>query len=92
MTTTTITRRTRKLGWGFSLFGEDVTAPDFEGTPRQVLEYAGDIRNKHTTQNLHSFRSAWFLNGKRVEFDEAEGVGELVDPEYPIDEITATFR
>lgn len=75
MNTTTITLKTRGLGWGYSTTptGEDAysiehpAAPDYTGTYRQIMDWR---KNNPVLRSLLSggtfTNTAWFYLGRRI--------------------------
>jgi len=69
---TTITLKTRTLGWGYSTqptgTGSEIeipTRPDYTGTFRQVCEQIQADRTFHSLGGAYH-SEAWFMNGKRI--------------------------
>ena len=68
--TITITRKTRKLGWGYTCWtktGDTPAHPDVTGTVTQILNW---IQNDCTYQSLKSggtyLSEQWFYNGRPI--------------------------
>lgn len=78
-----ITRRTRKVGWGYTCWtkpGDMPSKPDVTGTVKQCFDYICDCRDYQSMKSGGTYLAEqWFYNGKPVEFapDKTIDLNEL---------------
>jgi hypothetical protein len=72
--TITITRKTRKLGWGYSCWtkqGDTCNKPDVTGTIKQILEYIDNCKDYKLAKSGGTYLTEqWFYNDKPIQFIE----------------------
>lgn len=87
MSKITITRRTRKIGWGLNasptpwehgLYVEKPTRPDFEGTLKQVFDYINNDPFYKSLQTGTYHSTAFFVDGQRIDTNSEAWQYELV--------------
>jgi hypothetical protein len=88
--TITITRRTRKLGWGYTCWtkvGDTCNKPDITGTIKEIFEYVNTCKDYNNLKAGGTYLvEQWFYNGKPIEFIQDDQFLTLNDLFYALNE------